>query len=96
MVRYLSLISFTPEGISAAADSPQRQAAFCRDVEAAGGTVEATYWTLGEVDGVIVFTAPDEATAAALLLRLGTRGCVRTRTLRAFDVSEFAQIVNGI
>jgi uncharacterized protein with GYD domain len=96
MVRYLSLISYTEDGIGALQDSPQREAAFCRDVEAAGGTVEAAYWTLGEVDGAIIFTAPNDAAAATLLLRLGNCGYVRTRTLRAFIASEFAQIAHGL
>ncbi len=95
MVRYLSLISYTPEGIRAIKDSPQREAHFRRDVEAAGGTVESAFWTLGEIDGAIVFTAPDDAAAATLLLKLGSRGCVRTRTMRAFNATEFAHIVGG-
>ena len=96
MVRYLVLINYTPEGIRAIKDSPDREAVFRRDVETAGGQVEAAYWTLGEVDGAIVFTAPDDATAAALLLKLGHRGFVRTRTMRAFKAQEFAQILASV
>ena len=96
MVRYLSLINYTPEGIRAIKDSPQREANFRRDIEAAGGKVESAFWTIGEIDGAIVFTAPDDATAATLVLKLGNRGYVRTRTVRAFDVDEFAQIVTGV
>lgn len=96
MVRYLSLINYTPEGIRAIKDSLAREDVFRRDVEAAGGRVEAAYWTIGEVDGAFVFTAPDDATAATLLLKLGHRGFVRTRTVRAFEAKEFARIVAAI
>jgi hypothetical protein len=37
--------------------------------------------------------APDEASIMSLLLTLGARGNVRTRTLRAFLADEMRQIV---
>ena len=58
----------------------------------AGGTTKGIYWTLGRYDGLIVFEAPDEASATAIMLSGGTLGSVRTETLRAFDTRLIATL----
>jgi hypothetical protein len=50
--------------------------------------VTGQYWTLGAFDGVLIFEAPDDDTATALMLRLGSQGFVQTRTARAFTAAE--------
>ncbi|MEQ1827181.1 MAG: GYD domain-containing protein [Pirellula sp.] len=92
MVRYLSLITFTEQGLKQIGQSPERAKTFQADIEAAGGRKIVQYWSLGEIDGCVVFEVPDDATAAALLLKLGKRGNVRTKTIRVFDESEFSSI----
>jgi uncharacterized protein with GYD domain len=84
MVRYLSLINYTPAAAQAVKDSPGREATFCKQVEAAGGRVESAFWATGRVDGAIVFTAPDDATATNLLLSLRSCGFVHPRSVRVF------------
>jgi uncharacterized protein with GYD domain len=93
MVRYVMLFKFTEQGITNVKDSPARAEAFKATASRAGATVESQVWTLGEYDGVVVFTAPDEATAVALALELGRLGNVRTCMLRAFDASEVKAII---
>jgi uncharacterized protein with GYD domain len=92
MARFLSLIEFTEQGIQAVDKSTQRAARFRSAVSAAGGSVEATYWALGEFDGAIIFQAPDQQTAARLLLQLGKEGNIRTKTLQVFDETEFTAL----
>jgi uncharacterized protein with GYD domain len=46
------------------------------------------YWTLGSRDTVVVFEAPDDETAAALVMSVSSLGNVRSETLRAFSVDE--------
>jgi uncharacterized protein with GYD domain len=89
MPRYLSLISFTDEGIRKVKDSVKRADAFKVKIEEAGGKVKGMYWAVGEFDGALISEAPDEGTANALLLSLGSAGFVRTRTLRLLDATEF-------
>jgi uncharacterized protein with GYD domain len=48
---------------------------------------------MGEYDGVLVFEAPDDVTAAALLCKLNARGAVRTHTLRAFNAEDTTAIL---
>ncbi len=95
MARYLSLITFTEQGIKAVGTSTQRADRFRQAVKAAGGEVEATYWALGGFDGAIVFRAPDEQTAARLMVQLGREGNVRTKTLAIFDAKEFAAMAGS-
>jgi uncharacterized protein with GYD domain len=42
---------------------------------------------------VTIAEFPDDATATAFLLALGSSGNVRTTTLRAFDAAEMGQII---
>jgi len=93
MLSYLSLVNFTDQGIRDVKDSVQRAAGFRSAVETAGGTVREVYWAIGEADGAVIFDAPDEETAVALLLSLAHNGFVRTRTMRVFGAEEFEKVL---
>ena len=43
---------------------------------------------MGEYDFLSVAEAPDEETAATLVLRVGAAGNVRSKTMRAFDADQ--------
>lgn len=92
MVRYLSVINFTVQGIQGIHQSTARAHAFRSQVEKAGGRILSQYWTVGDADGFFVFEAPDDQIAMKLLIQLERHGNVRTKSLRAFDEVEFAQI----
>ncbi|MHC4444365.1 MAG: GYD domain-containing protein [Planctomycetota bacterium] len=96
MTRYVMLLNFTDKGLANIKDSPARSEAFKAAATKAGAMVESIYWTLGPYDLVVVLSASDESTAAALALDLGKLGNVRTTMLRAFDNSEFTNIVNKV
>jgi uncharacterized protein with GYD domain len=51
------------------------------------------YWTLGQYDQVCIFDAPDDETAASVLLGADMLGNIRTQTLRAFTASEMEKIL---
>lgn len=96
MVRYLSMINFTVQGIQGIKNSPARASSFASQVAHAGGRVVSQYWSLGDADGCFVFEAPSEQVATQLLLRLEQEGNVRTKSLRVFDANEFGGIVGEI
>jgi len=96
MARYLSLVNFTEQGRKAITESPQRARRFTELAESLGARVESLYWALGSYDGAFVFDAPDEQTAAALILSLAQTGNVRTETLRIFEADEFSEIAYKI
>lgn len=93
MVRYLTLIQLTDQGIRNIGDSASRAAAFAADVERAGGNVVGQYWALGQYDGMVDFQAPDEETAVSLLLKLAHDGFVRTTSQRLLNAEEFQSIL---
>jgi uncharacterized protein with GYD domain len=93
MQRYVVLLKFTDAGIREVNDSPARASRFRATAEKAGVQVESLLWTLGEFDGVLQFSAPDEQTAVALVLSLHKADNVHTRMLRAFEADEFEGIL---
>jgi uncharacterized protein with GYD domain len=93
MTTYIALLNFTPQGLQNIHESPHRATAFKASAKKAGVKVTHVFWTLGEFDGVIMFEAKDDAAATGLMLALSGLGNVHTKTLRAFNAAEFAQIV---
>ena len=88
MATFITTLQFTEQGIKAVRDTCDRAAAFKATAKKLGVKVTGIYWTLGAFDGVIVCEAPDEETATAALLHLGSLGNIRTQTARAFDAAE--------
>ncbi|HEY7159327.1 MAG TPA: GYD domain-containing protein [Gemmataceae bacterium] len=93
MATFITTLHFTEHGIKDVRDTCNRAAAFKTAAEKLGIKVTGQYWTLGVFDGVIVFEAPDEATATAAMLHLSSRDNLRTQTARAFDAAEMHKIL---
>lgn len=96
MSKYVLLIKFTSKGAVGVQQSPDRADAFRTAVQNAGGQVHEMLWTMGPYDAVISFEAPDQETAAALVLGIEGTGSVSTCTLPAFDAAGFRSIVGKI
>jgi uncharacterized protein with GYD domain len=93
MPTYISLVQFTDKGIQAAKETTQRVADWAAKVKSKGVTIKEMYWTLGQYDQVCVFDAPDDQTAASVLLAADILGNIRTQTLRAFTSGEMEKIL---
>jgi uncharacterized protein with GYD domain len=93
MATYISLVQFTDKGIHAAKDTTQRVADWAAKVQSKGVTIKQMYWTLGHYDQVCVFEAPNDETAASVLLSADMH---RTQTLRAFTSVEMEKILANI
>jgi len=93
MATFISTITFTPEGIEGINETTKRAAAVKAAAKKMGVKITDIYWTLGDYDGVLIFEAPDDETAAALLLHLGAAGNVQTTTVRAFTAAEMDKIL---
>jgi len=96
MPTYVTLVKWTEQGAKGARDTVKRAREFRSDVERRGGKVQSLYWTQGEYDIVTVAEFPDEQTAMAQLLAIGSLGNIRTETLRAFNESEMEAIIRKI
>ena len=90
---YISLVKFTDKGIQAARETTQRVSDWAAKVKSKGVSIKEMYWTLGQYDQVCVFEAPDDETAASVLLAADMLGNIRTQTLRAFTASEMEKIL---
>jgi uncharacterized protein with GYD domain len=88
MATYVVLFNWTQQGAKDYKDSPKRVDAASELWSDLGVRVKDIYWTIGPHDLVGILEAPDEASLAAAMLRLGALGNVRTTTLRAFTRSE--------
>jgi uncharacterized protein with GYD domain len=93
MPTYISLVQFTDKGIQAAKETTHRVADWASKVESRGVRIREMYWTLGHYDQVCVFDAPDDETAASVLLAADMLGNIRTQTLRAFTADEMKKIL---
>ncbi len=93
MATFVSLVNWTEQGVKNFRETPKRADAFEALVNKRGGSVKSIHWTLGEYDIVAVTEFPDDETATATLLELGSLGNVRTTTLRAFDRSEIERVI---
>ena len=65
-------------------------------IEEAGGSLIGVYVTLGRYDVVEIFEAPDDETAAEILMKLQRHGAEHTETLRAFTREEAEAIVKKL
>ena len=89
MCKYVVLIKFTEKGIASIGESVNRADTFQSAAAALGCTVESRFWTIGPYDGVLILSAPDEESAAGVVLSLTKAGNVSTCMLRAFEDHEF-------
>jgi uncharacterized protein with GYD domain len=96
MATFISTIRFTDQGIKAIQDTTKRAASVKAAAKKLGIKVTNIFWTLGAFDGLLVFDAPDDETATALMLQVASRGNVQTTTTRAFSATEMDKILSSM
>jgi uncharacterized protein with GYD domain len=96
MPTYITLARWTQQGIEKVKESPARLDAFKKLVKAAGGEVKAFYMVTGQYDMVIVSEAPNDDAIAKVALATGSKGGVRSETLRAFTEAEYRKIIAAL
>ncbi|MCX5343837.1 GYD domain-containing protein [Streptomyces atratus] len=93
MPTYVTLLSWTDQGVQNYKDTAQRAEAFGAVVQKLGAKLLSIYWTVGPYDLVAIVEAPDDETATAALLQLGGVGNVRSTTLRAFGPEAMERVI---
>jgi uncharacterized protein with GYD domain len=93
---YVTLMNWTDQGVKTARDTVQRRDQADALAQKHGASIEQVYWTVGPYDIVTVVEAPDDESATAMLLELGTAGNLRTTTLRAYDREEMSSIIGRL
>lgn len=93
MASYISLINWTDQGVKNFKETTARAADAGALAEKMGGKL-TVYWTVGAYDIVTLSEFPDDQTATAFLLRIGSLGNIRTQTMRAFNAQEMSGILS--
>jgi uncharacterized protein with GYD domain len=96
MTTYINLVSWTDQGIKNIKDAPMRIDAFKKAVEAAGGKLKGFYLTMGRYDIITIIDAPSDEALANIVLNTGSKGSVRTETMKAFTEEQFRNFVTKI
>ncbi len=79
MPLYMTQFAYTPEAWTAMVRNPEDRSTAVRGLaETLGGRLVSFYFSFGEYDGVIISEAPDETTAAAILMAAVTPGHLKT------------------
>jgi uncharacterized protein with GYD domain len=91
MPTYVVLGNWTDQGIRNIKEAPKRRAALNELCEKFDARVKDVYVTMGRYDIVATIDAPNDGAISTILYTLGSRGNVRTETLRAFTREETDQ-----
>lgn len=94
--QYILLINWTQQGISKIKESSDRYNSFKASVEKAGGKVIGGYYTFGEYDVIIIIEAPNDEVVMSMMLKVGSAGNVRTKTLKAFTAEDGMNIIKNL
>ena len=88
MPLYMTQFAYTTEAWAALIDNPEDRSAPVREVvEAMGGRLIGWYLSMGDYDGLLIYEAPDDASAG--VLAAAKRGHLRaTKTTPLFSAEE--------
>jgi uncharacterized protein with GYD domain len=90
MAKYMIQAAYTAGGLKGLMKDKAsgRKAAVTKAVEAAGGKMEAIYYSFGKADVVLIVDLPDNSTAAAFALTASATGLVRCTTTPLLTIEE--------
>jgi uncharacterized protein with GYD domain len=95
MPLYMSQFAYTSEAWATLTDNPEDRSVAVRELlETQGGRLIGWYLSFGEYDGMLIYEAPDDATAGALILAAVRQGHLRaTKTTPLFTAEEGMQML---
>jgi uncharacterized protein with GYD domain len=96
MPTYIALMKLTDQGVKDIKNAPNRAQEFIKGLEAMGGKLHGFYLVMGEYDYVGIAEAPSDEVALTFLMGMGAAGNVKTTTLKAFKLEEFAALVKKL
>ena len=96
MTTYIVLINFTDQGIRNIKQIPEGIKAGTAAAEKLGIKVKDRYMVVGAYDAVIVADAPNDEAMTTWALSVGSKGNIRTQTLRSFSADEMSIILAKI
>jgi uncharacterized protein with GYD domain len=90
MPLYMTQVAYTSEAWAALTQNPEdRSEVFGRLTESMGGRLLSWYYTFGKYDVLVIYEAPDESTAAAIVLAAISPGHLsRVETTTVLSVQD--------
>jgi uncharacterized protein with GYD domain len=90
MALYMTQFSYTAEAWKALVKRPEdRAAVFAEHAKKQGGRMISLHYCMGEFDGVVIYEAPDAATAASIVFTVVSPGHIKaTKTTPLMTVEE--------
>jgi uncharacterized protein with GYD domain len=97
MPLYLTAFSQTPETWASLISNPEDRRDALRPVmEAAGCQLYGYWYAFGEIDGYVLFEAPDDVTAAGVLVKVAASAAfTRLATTKLLTVEEALDAFGG-
>ena len=96
MASYMLLCNFTDQGVRNIKEAPSRRAAARELGKKCGVEIKTGYLAIGPYDLVIHVEAANDEALATFLLSVGSKGNLRTTTLKLFPEAEYDKIIAGI
>ena len=96
MAVYISLMRFMSPGFGGLPAWRDRVEEGERVIEERGGKLIDVYVTMGRYDVVEIFEAPDDETAAQILVAVARQGNVTAEARRAFRRDEAEKLARGV
>ena len=93
MATYVVLLTFTDQGIRNVKQIAEGRKAAIASAEKLGIKFKDHYLTMGAYDAVGIVEAPNDEAITTWALTAGSRGNVRTQTMRAYSVEEMDKIL---
>ena len=89
MSLYMTQFAYTAEAWRALVKKPQdRAAVFAEHAEKLGGRMISLYYCMGRYDGMVIFEAPDQETATAIVLTAISPGHLKAAETTALMTVE--------
>jgi uncharacterized protein with GYD domain len=96
MPHFVTLVRYTPQGISKIKESPARLDAARKAAEKEGGKIHGWYLTMGRYDAVLICEFPSDEACAKFSLSSASLGNISTETMKAFPEADYRQICGSL
>jgi len=96
MPSYIILMNYTDDGIKKIKEVGARTEGANKTIASMGGKVIGHYGTMGQYDRISIVEMPNDDAMAALALRFGASGVVRTTTIKAWPIEDFIKIISKL